>query len=58
MTGPYPASTAAVTECVASPISYATHSVLKSSQLGCGALVDGWDGDLKDDGSVGGTFGH
>ena len=41
MTGPYPASTAALTECIASPISYATHSVFTSLQSGYDVLVGG-----------------
>ena len=58
MTGSYPASTAALTECVTFPISYVTHSVFKSSGAGYGVLVGGGDGDLKVDGSVDGTSGH
>ena len=41
MPGPYPVSTAALTECVAFPISYATHSATIYSGPGYGALVGG-----------------
>ena len=58
MTGSYPASTAAMTDCDAFPISYATHSVIKSSEPGYGVLEDGRDGGLKVGVSVDGTSGH